>query len=163
MGKMVKCRACGKQFDRDEAIVIGKRTYVCCDECRQAYESKPTVVKNRAAKQSTSIQDGYRDLTDYINANVAEPNWILFTAQIKRMLQDYPAMNYRGMLYTLWYIKNIVGRELTGVSMVPYHYEAAKRHYEWKQQIKRQIEDTKFVTTEQTIERSNKHDETIFD
>ena len=36
----IKCRVCNKQIDKSQAIQIKPRIYVCCDECKQAYESK---------------------------------------------------------------------------------------------------------------------------
>ena len=99
----IKCRICNKQIDKSQAIQIKPRIYVCCDECKQAYESKGKLTK--------PVNNGRKELLDYIGKICPNANFVVISSQLKRMMADCPKMTYGGIKYTIWYIANHVGKD----------------------------------------------------
>ena len=101
----IKCRICNKQINKSQAIQIKPRIYVCCDECKQAYESKGKLTK--------PVNNGRKELLDYIGKICPNANFVVISSQLKRMMADCPKMTYGGIKYTIWYIANHVGKDVS--------------------------------------------------
>ena len=133
--KQVKCRQCGKQVDKSTAIALNAKAYVCCEKCRDEWMAVHT-----PKPKPTMPPDDRTALLDYIKQLDPDTNFIVATAQIKRMIADY-GMTYAGMRYALWYSINVANRQYKGISVLPYVYEDAKRYWQWQQCMKQQVAD----------------------
>ena len=119
MARKVKCPMCNKMNEKEYTIKISGRYY--CKECgekRQIEISKNT--------------DGWNELYEYICSlyGIKEPTGMMFK-QLKEF-RDKP-YNYTntGMLLTLKYFYGTLGNEVledTGLGIIPYCYEQAKKH-----------------------------------
>lgn len=152
----IKCRICNKQIDKSQAIQIKPRIYVCCDECKQAYESKGKLTK--------PVNNGRKELLDYIGKIYPNANFVVISSQLKRMMADCPKMTYGGIKYTIWYIANHVGKDvsISPLGLVPYYYDEAGNYYKRLRQIKNQIVTYVFVQNEETVIKTIK-EENVFD
>lgn len=118
MAHIVKCKKCGKQFDRDkiECVKEGNRySHVDCN-----------------AKTQPPNQD-LRKLTDLIVQlyKPHKPDWPLVMTQIQRYFKE--GKTYLGMYYTLTYFFIIKGNDIhkgKGVGIIPYAYDKARAYYQ---------------------------------
>lgn len=152
----IKCRIYNKQIDKSQAIQIKLRIYVCCDECKQAYESKGKLTK--------PVNNGRKELLDYIGKICPNANFVVISSQLKRMMADCPKMTYGGIKYTIWYIANHAGKDvsISPLGLVPYYYDEAANYYKRLRQIKNQIVTYVFVQNEETVIKTIK-EENVFD
>ena len=143
---MITCRVCKSKVDKDIAICLKPKIYVCCEECKEQYLSK----ENNKANKSKDSQ---------------ELNYKIIGSMLKKMMKDNPSFTYNGMQYTLWYIHNVLNINITGVGIIPYYYDEAKRYYENKQKMKQAIKQSNIRQDTKTICRRMKRieDEDIFD
>lgn len=150
----IKCRICNKQIDKSQAIQIKPRIYVCCDECKRVYESKVKPPVNK----------GRKELFDYISQICPNANFVIISSQLKKMMVDCPKMTYGGIKYTIWYISNHAGKDvsISPLGLVPYYYDEAANYYKWLRQIKNQIIAYDFVQNEETVIKTIK-EENVFD
>ena len=132
---LIKCRQCGKQIERESAIELRKGWYVCSDACAEAWQAA-----HAPKPKPTMLPDDRTALLDYIKQLDPDTNFIVATAQIKRMVADY-GMTYAGMRYALWYSINVVNRQYKGISVLPYVYEDAKKYWDWQQRMRQQVAD----------------------
>lgn len=131
--KQVKCRQCGKQVDKATAIALNTKVYVCCEQCRDEWNA------THAPKPKPAMPpDDRTALLDYIKQIDPDTNFIVATAQIKRMIADY-GMTYAGMRYALWYSINVANRQYKGISVLPYVYEESRKYWQWQQRMKQQV------------------------
>lgn len=152
----IKCRICNKQIDKSQAIQIKPRIYVCCDECKRVYESK--------GKPTKLVNNGRKELLDYINQICPNANFVVISSQLKKMMTDCPKMTYGGIKYTIWYIANHAGKDvsISPLGLVPYYYDEAANYYKWLRQIKNQIIAYDFVQNEETVIKTIR-EEDVFD
>lgn len=134
---LIKCRQCCKQIERDAAIELRKGWYVCSDACAEAWQAAHAP---KPKPKPTMPPDDRTALLDYIKQLDPDTNFIVATAQIKRMIADY-GMTYAGMRYALWYSINVANRQYKGISVLPYVYEDAKKYWQWQQRMKQQVAD----------------------
>ena len=129
----IKCRICNKQIDKSQATQIKPKIYVCCDECKQAYESK--------GKPTKPVNNVRKELLDYISRICPNTNFVVISSQLKKMMADCPKMTYGGIKYTIWYIANHTSKDvsISPLGLVPYYYDEAANYYKWLRQIKNQI------------------------
>ena len=133
--QMIKCRQCGKQISKSEAIEFKSKMYMCSDKCVEAWQIA------HVAKQPLNKQANDRTaLLDYVKRLDPNANFMVITAQLKRMITDY-GMTYAGMRYALWYSVNIANKPYKGVGILPYIYEDAKKYWQWQQRMKQQVAD----------------------
>lgn len=148
---MVKCKQCGKEIDKDLAIVIKPRFFVCSEECKQKYLEKAI--------------DPRKELLDYIDKNFNKPiNWVLITAQLKNMTSGRINVfySYDEIKYVLWYILKIEKKEVNDLGCISYFYDKAKRYYQWKRDMEEKVKKWKFKDEEKMIYKKEK-EEKIFD
>lgn len=150
---MIKCKICNKQIDKSQAIQIKPKVYVCCDECKRAYESK-----NKSTK---SVNNGRKELLDYISQICPNANFVIISSQLKKMMADYPKMTYGGIKYTIWYIKNHIGKDVsvTPLGLVPYFYQEAEDYYKWLKAIRRQIISYDIILDEEIVLKTEKEED----
>lgn len=132
---MVTCRYCRSKINKETAKKLGKNSYYCPD-CLDKKEQEEEE-KNLESQQ-------YRDLIEYICKlyNVKAPSGMILK-QIKEMREEY---NYKlsGMKLALQYfyeIENHAVMDDTGVGIIPYVYEKAKKHYLMKKSVEKSIEN----------------------
>jgi hypothetical protein len=144
----VKCRQCGKEIDKNAAILIKSKMYVCSEDCKSSYFNK------------TKTPAPMRQLTDYVQAYAPDTDWIRFTAQTKKMISDY-GITPQGIQYTLWYIKCYLEKNIKGdgLSLVPFYYEEAKRYYVWKKKMKQNISEWEQKDIEIVVSKTNKEED----
>lgn len=116
---------------KDKTEKIGNRYY--CIPC--ADKRKEEVKKNN---------DGWDELFNYICQlyNIEKPTGQMF-AQLRRFRTDYNYKN-KGMYLTLKYFHEVLGNEVkedTGLGIIEYEYENARRHYMNQKRVKKYMEE----------------------
>jgi hypothetical protein len=125
MARQVKCPYCEKQLNKDDAYEYKKRYYHT--ECFETWQREG--------------QD-YKDLKDYICElyRIDTPSGMILK-QIKDFKEDLN-YKYKGMELALRYFYETLGnsvQENSGVGIIPYVYEDAKRHYITKLKVEESI------------------------
>lgn len=158
---MITCRVCKTKVDKDSAICLKPKIYVCCEECKEQYLSKE---KNKTSQDKDS-QDR-KEFMDYFKSICHEEiNYKIIYSMLKKMMKGNPSFTYNGMKYTLWYIHDILNINITGVGIIPYYYDEAKKYYDKKQKMKQAIKQSNVRQDTKTICRRIKRieDEDIFE
>ena len=152
MALQVKCVFCGKQVDRDKAISYAPRKYVCSDKCYKDYDAKikykPQPIKpNGDTNDRRLCTDAIQKLYNEQGFKDHQINWQLITAVLKRMMDEHKDYTYRGIVYTLWYMKKIKQMDLfsaesnTVLALVPFTYQEAKQFALDCQKIRNSVKD----------------------
>lgn len=156
MTKKVKCRQCGQQIDRDNAIKMANGYYVCSEKCEEQWqdEHKPK------AKQAA---DDRKQLLERIKSVAPNANMRLISIQLALLMKDNPDMTYGGIWYTMIYLQNN-GYDLTKspLGLVKYKYDESRKHYEWQIQMKQQVSTWQQDDAEVEIIKKDMEDE-VFD
>lgn len=123
---MVKCPYCEQKLDKDEAHEYKKRYYH--EDCFNTWKSE---------------SEDRNSLIDYIMElyNLDSPTGLMLK-QIKEFHEDMK-YKYKGMELALRYFHETLGnvvQEGTGIGIIPYIYEEAKKHYIQKQKVEESIE-----------------------
>lgn len=126
MGRMVKCPYCENKVDKDESFEYKKRYYH--RECFEVWQRES--------------QD-YKDLVVYICElyRLQAP-----TGMMLKQLKEYrEELHYKskGMELALRYFYETLGNSVqdgTGVGIIPYVYEDAKKHYIMRMKVKESVE-----------------------
>lgn len=132
MTKQVKCRQCGKMIDKPAAIQLPNGYYMCSEQCRDEWMAA------HAPKPKQPPNDDRKALLAYIRQLDHNANFIVITAQLKRMIADY-GMTYAGMRYALWWSVNMANKPYKGIGILPYVYQDAKNYWQWQQRMKQQV------------------------
>ena len=103
-------------------------------------------------KPKQQPNDDRKALLAYIRHLDPNANFMVITAQLKRMIADY-GMTYAGMRYALWYSINIKELPYKGIGILPYVYDESRRYWNWKQQMKQQVSAWKPVDDEVVVVR----------
>ena len=158
---MITCRVCKTKIDKDSAICLKPKTYVCCEECKEQYISK----ENNKVNKSKDSQDRQEFIAYLKSMCNQELNYKIVGSMLKKMMKDNTSFTYNGMKYTLWYIRDVLNINITGVGIIPYYYDEAKRYYDKKQKMKQAIKQSNVRQDTKTICRRMKRieDEDIFD
>lgn len=119
------CKYCGKRKDKEQMHKQGAN-YFCGDQCLDAY------------KRQTADR---RALTDYIQELYGE-----FPRSVTKQMEDFKAqgMTYKGQELSLRYWYETLGHELDtskGIGIVPFCYDAAKKHFLDRQRVARLAKD----------------------
>ena len=117
--KKLKCVVCGELFPKDETIIKSNKRY--CKTCLEAKEEESALYKN-----------DWDLLFDYICKlySIDKPTGMMFQ-QMKNYRAEYEYTNI-GMYYTLQYYYKILENDVledTGLGIIPYFYDKAKKHY----------------------------------
>jgi len=117
--KKLKCFMCKELFPKDELTVKSSKKY--CPECLEIKE-----------EQSVQNKTDWDLLFEYICElyNIDKPTGMMFV-QMKNYRAGYDYTNI-GMYYTLLYYYDVLGNKVledTGLGIIPYFYDKAKKHY----------------------------------
>lgn len=117
--KQLKCFACKELFDRDTLTVKSGKKY--CETCFKIKE-----------EESIAYKDDWDLLFEYICKlyDIKVPTGMMFQ-QLKTYRNEYEYTNI-GMYYTLQYYYSILDNKVledTGLGIIPYYYDKAKKHY----------------------------------
>lgn len=145
----IKCRVCNKRIDKSQAIQIKSRVYVCCDECRQVYESKGSTTK--------PVTNDRKKLLDYIRQVAPNANMRLVGIQLAQLMKDNPDMTYGGIAYTIRYIHKELGKDISKspLGLVKYKYDECKKYYSWLNQVRQNIQQWQVEDVVATIMKRN--------
>lgn len=142
MVRLSTCKACDKKLQPSEKFIHSSKTY--CENCYAKIKRE---------------SDEYKQLIDYIctNYNIKAPTGFILK-QIKEM-KDESLYTYGGMTYTLWYCKEVIGKELLskyGVALIKYYYNDACDYFAQQEISKRKMEELKDVELKTKIVKINK-------
>lgn len=148
----MKCRQCGKEITKENAIQIKTRLYACSEKCKEDYE--------KAHAPQNNVDNGRKMLFDYIGSISPNVNYRLIGIQLANLMKEYPDMTYGGIAYTIKYIKNYLGLDVseTPLGLVKYKYDEAHRYWEWRKSTRKSIKNTPISDDEQTIRHNNRGD-----
>lgn len=130
------CHSCREKFPKSELIQITKSKRVC---------------KSCQEKATTEAND-YRELIEYIctGFGIKAP-----TGQQLKSIKQFKELgySYKEIQYTIYYIYSVINKKVegTGLGLVPYYYEEAKKHFSQIENARRSA--TKITTQEIVIER----------
>ena len=153
----MKCRQCGKEINKDNAIQIKPRIYVCSTECKQKYNAK-------SVQPSQKNKDNLSELKSYIaklyDGNV---NWPLVMKQLKSMQEDYGYKN-SGILYTLKYAHDIKEMQFNGnaIGIVPYLYNEAKQFYSQLSSVRKSLDNIDNLCYDTVVINKKQETEDVF-
>lgn len=141
MARLSTCKSCGRKLQPEEKYIHASKAY--CEECYQ-----------KILRES----DEYKQLIEFIctNYEIEKPTGFMLK-QIKDMKIDF-GWSYAAMTYTLWYCKEILGKQLIekyGVALVRHFYEEAREYYSQQEQIKNQMEQIKDVEVKTKVVKHN--------
>ena len=114
MARLSTCKGCGKKLQPEEKYSHASKTY-----CKECYEK---ILRD---------SDEYKQLIEFIctNYEIERPTGFMLK-QIKDMKTEY-GWSYAAMTYTLWYCKEVLGKQLIekyGVALVKHFYEEASNY-----------------------------------
>jgi len=138
LAKKVKCPTCGKMNEKENTKTISNKYY--CIECGDIREKE--IEKNK---------DYWDELFEYVCELY---NIDTLTGMMFKQIKDFRTINNytnRGMLLTLKYYYETLENEVkenTGLGIITYFYEEAKRHYIEKLDVKKYMND--FEVNEET-------------
>lgn len=146
MAKLSSCKGCDKLLQPEEKHIHCSKTY-----CSICYEK----VKRESEE--------YKQLIKYICEiyEIDRPTGLILK-QLKEYKDEF-AYTYVGIIYTLWYLKEILNKEfivLYGVSLVKFCYDEAKNYYIHQEEIKKSMEVNGKVEIITKIVKMNKHNNT---
>lgn len=128
-----KCVSCEDFFLKDETIVKSSKRY--CNKCLEIKE-----------EESAKYKNDWDLLFEYICKlyNIDKPTGMMFQ-QMKNFRTEYNYTNI-GMYYTLLYYYDVLENEVlddTGLGIIPYFYDKAKKHYNKIFNLEDMVEDFK--------------------
>lgn len=140
--RKVKCPECGALNNKADTEQIGRRYY--CIPC--AEERKEEIERN---------SDGWDELFEYICElyDIERPTGHMF-GQLRRFRGEPYNFTNKGMYLTLKYFHEVLGNEVkedTGLGIIEYEYENAKRHYIDKLRVKKATEEFEFEDQVQSV------------
>lgn len=153
----ITCRVCKKKVNKEIAICLKPKFYVCSEECKEVYSNTQQINKKA---------DDRKEFLRYFDLVCSEKiNYAIIGSILKKIMKDNPSFTYKGMQYTLYYISNILNIQITSVGIIPYYYDEAKRYYDKKQKMKQAIKQSNIRQDTKTICRRIKRieDEDIFE
>lgn len=151
--RKVKCPLCEEMFEKEQTISFKKRYY--CQPCFEV-KSKP--------KARTDWDELYETILYYYKE---KPTPLMY-----KQLKDYRQnLQYTdlGMVYTLKYlfeIKKVSIKEETGLSLIPYAYQEARKYYQKCFNIQEAMSTFEWQETVRTVKPvsfSKKRDLSTFD
>ena len=157
----MKCRQCGKEINKDSAIQIKPRIYVCSTDCQQKYEGKNV----KLAQKTREKCDDLVELKSYISKLYQNDiNWPLLMKQVKSFKEDL-GYTYKQQLYVLKYcyeIKNM-SFEGMGLGVIPFVYNEAKQFYNQLSAVKKSLDNTDNLCYDTIIINKKQEIEDVFE
>lgn len=122
MARLATCKSCNKKLQQEERYSHSSKIY--CLECYQK------IVRD---------SEEYKKLIEFIciNYELEKPTGFILK-QIKDMKTEN-SWSYAAMTYTLWYCKNVLGKQLLekyGVALIKHYYDDAKDYYSQQEKMK---------------------------
>lgn len=149
---IVKCKFCKNDIKKNIAYKVGKTSYYCDELCYQRKKEQQNKQKNKYKPKDNTDRLECIDYIQqiYINEGYdkSEINWKLITAILKKLLEDN--MCYSGIIYTLWYCKEIINIDLfddksnTILWCVPFEYKNAQLYWEECQSVIESVDNFDF-------------------
>lgn len=141
MARLVKCPYCEQKLDKEEAYEYKKKYYH--EECFDIWRSE---------------SEHRRELIDYICNlyNLDAPTGMMLK-QIKEFHEDFK-YKYKGMELALRYFHETLGnsvQEGSGIGIIPYIYNDAKKHYMMKMKVEQSLEEMETEVETKVIEVSS--------
>lgn len=132
--KQVKCRQCGKQIERDIARKMSNGYYVCSEKCEKQWQDEHT------PKPKVNSADNRHALFTLIKGFAPDSNMRIISIQLAKMMKDNPDMTYGGITQTLYYLRdNGYDLSKSPLGLIPYKYDDARKHWEWKRAMRKQV------------------------
>lgn len=128
MARMVKCKVCGNQFDRDKisCVLVSARRYAHKTCAEKAGLTGEVIDPPQKDKDLVDLEEYIMKLfgEEYINARIRK--------QIKEYKEQYN-YSYSGMLKALIYFFEVKGNSIekanNGIGILPYIYQDAYQYY----------------------------------
>lgn len=142
--KKLKCALCEELFPKEELTVKSQKKY--CKTCL-------TIKEEESLKNKTDWDLLFKYICKLYN--IEKPTGMMFV-QMKNFRQDYDYTNI-GMYYTLQYYYEILDNSVledSGLGILPYYYDKAKKHYNKMFNLQDIIED--FESNEKSIQIKTK-------
>lgn len=139
----VKCPHCGERGDREEMTQIKSRWWH--PECVIAKQEENSAMKHLPVNlEGSTPEQEYRELISYIceKYNLDRPTGQILK-QIKSFCEEFD-YRYKGMELALRYFFDLEQnnvKEDTGVGIIPYVYDRARKFYSKKKMIENSISD----------------------
>lgn len=151
----IKCRQCGKQQLKSDAIQLPNKFWFCCQDCADKWAAGRK--KHDKSKEEYSP---LRKLTDYVQTYAPDTKWVKFVQTVKKMQGDY-GLTPQAIHYTLWYMREHLrlGFDGSGLPLVPYYAEAAKKYYNWRQKMQQVVADWRLEDNDVEIVRQEKEED----
>lgn len=143
MGRLSTCKNCNKKLQSEERYIHNSKTY--CKECYQ---------------KNLRDSEEYKKLIEFICTyyEIKQPTGFMLK-QIKDMKTEFN-WTYSAMTYTLWYCKEILGKQLVekyGVALIKHFYEEASNYYSQQEKIKEQIKQLNDVEVKTRIVKKHQN------
>lgn len=127
MARLSTCKGCGEKLQPEEKYTHGSKTY--CKSCL-------TEIQRKANE--------YKELIEFIcvNYGLEKPTGLILK-QIHEMKNECN-YSHAAMTYTLWYCKEILGKEMIpkyGVALIKHYYEEAKEYYSQQEKMKQRMSE----------------------
>ena len=154
----MKCRQCGKEINKDSAIKIKERIYVCSTECQQKYSEKNV-------KSIQKNNDDLAELKSYISQLYnGEVNWGLVMRQIKSFKEEY-GYTYKQQLCVLKYAYEVKDMcfEAQGIGIIPWLFKEAKQFYSQLSSVRKSLDNIDNLCYDTIIINKKQEIEDIFD
>ena len=142
MPRLSTCKQCGKKISANEKKMYKNKTY-----CLTCYEN------------ISFEYEQYKQLIGIID-EIAKKNNSDFPQYIFKQIKDYKDdknLTYSGMIYTLWYITEVLNKDINlqtyGLSLVLYEYNNAEQWYNKQQKIEQSTEN---ININKKIIKTNK-------
>jgi hypothetical protein len=153
----MKCRQCGKEINKDAAIQVKPRIYVCSADCEQKYKAKNVQSSQKASKKCDDLIELKSYINQLYNGNV---NWGLVMRQIKSFKEEY-GYTYKQQLWVLKYAYEIKDMcfEAQGIGIIPWLFKEARQFYSQLSSVRKSLDnidnlcyDTIIINKKQEIE-----------
>ena len=128
-GRKLKCPVCSSMNYKEDAVLIGKRHF-CKGECEQQELER--------LEKSKLEQDDWSELYNYIEELYGEKPTGMMFKQLGEFRKDPYNYTNKGMYLTLKYFYETKQQSVinnTGLGIIPYVYEEAKKNYIEQMQI----------------------------
>ena len=141
MARLSTCKSCGKKLQPEEKCSHASKTY-----CKECY------------KKILRDSDEYKQLIEFIctHYEIERPTGFMLK-QIKDMRTEF-GWSYAAMTYTLWYCKEVLGKQLLekyGVALIKHFYEEASNYYSQQEKMKEQMKRLENVEVKTKVVKRN--------
>ena len=156
----MKCRQCGKEVNKDAAIQIKPRIYVCSADCEQKYNAKSVQSSQKASKKCDDLIELKSYIAKLYDGNV---NWGLVMRQIKSFKEEY-GYTYKQQLWVLKYAYEIKDMcfEAQGIGIIPWLFKEARQFYSQLSSVRKSLDNIDNLCYDTVIINKKQETEDIF-